>query len=136
MSALVVALKQESAVSEKARRVLSALLAARADAPERAVTDREIALRAGVAQREVIDLAEELVAIDVAVLATCGRKRAGTAGKGRFICLRPDWVRLYAEKLHKRAKSIHGRAAAYSSLAARLEAKRTTETTGQRRLFA
>lgn len=131
---LVVA--QAMAISERARRVLSVLHEARADAPERAITDREIARRAGVPIREVIDLAEELVEIDVAVLATCGKKRTGTAGKGRFICKRPDWVRLYAEQLHKRAKSIHGRAAAYSALAARLEALRPTETTGQRRLFA
>lgn len=135
MRDVAVALATCKAVGEKARRVLSVLLAARADAPERAITDREIARRAGVPQREVIGLAEELVEIDVAVLATCGKKRTGTAAKGRFICERPDWVRLYAEKLHKRAKSIHGRAAVYSSLAARLEAKRTTETTGQRRLF-
>ena len=125
-----------SLISEKARRVLAALEAARADAPERAMTDREIARRAGVAMRDVIDLAEELVDIDVAVLATCGRSRDGRAGKGRFICERPEWVRLYAEKLHKRARSIHGRAAAFASLAERMEAKRSTETTGQRRLFA
>lgn len=86
--------------------------------------------------RDVIDLAEELVDIDVAVLATCGSNRSGTAAKGRFICERPDWIRIYAEKLHKRARSIHGRAAAYSSLAARLESRRTMETTGQRRLFS
>lgn len=126
--------KQESAVSKGARRVLDALRSARADCPERAVTDARIAASAGVPARDVIDMAEELVALDVAVLATCGKGRDGKRGKGRFICPNPVWVRQYAAKLHARARAIHMRAKSFRLLADRMDARQSPDSTGQHRI--
>ena len=101
------------------------------------MTDADIAMRSRVSCRDVIDLAEELVGMDVAVLATCGKGPDGRRGKGRFICTNPTMVRTYAEKLHRRAKAIHGRAKSYSDLADRMDAKRMpVDSRNQRRLFA
>ncbi len=125
---------QESAVSKGAKRVLDALRSAGANCPERAMPDAKIAASAKVAARDVIDMAGELVAIDVAVLATCGKGRDGKRGKGRFICANPAWVRKYAEKLHARARAIHMRAKSFRLLADRMDARRSPDSTGQHRI--
>lgn len=133
--------KRMIGVSDEARRVLGALERLGARSPECAVPDGTIAREARVSVRDVIDLAEELCAMDVAVLATCGTAsrdgskatRRRTGRKGRFLCANPAWVRLYAEKLHRRAKAIHGRAAAYRDLAERMDQKASPDSRGQRR---
>lgn len=126
-----------AAVSERAYRALDVLKRLGATSPERAISDCNISREARVPQRDVIDLAEELVEIDVAVLATCGKGREGRRGKGRFICAHPGMVREYAEKLDSRAKKILVRAAKFRKLAERLDARRfPVDSERQRRLFA
>lgn len=126
-------------VSDRALRVLDVLRAHRADHPERAIPDGTIAREARVPVREVIELTESLVGIDVAVLATCGKRgeackgSRSRTGKGRFICGHAGMVRSYSEKLHRRAKAIHGRAKSYRDLAERMDARRSPDTTGQLR---
>lgn len=89
--------------------------------PREALSDREIARRAGVAEREVIELAASLAETeDVAVIATCREGRRG--GGGRYVCRDPQAVRAYAEQLHARARAIHGRAKRYRDLASRMAA--------------
>lgn len=122
-------------VSGEARRVLSVLRARCADGPARAVPDRTLAVEAGVPRRDVIELARELAAMDVAVLASCG-VRGQRGAKGRYIERDPQRVAEYAERLHRRARCIHGRAAEYSDLAARMKQRGMVEPDGQRRLFA
>lgn len=118
-------------LSAAAQRVHTALIAYGADTPDKAMTDAAIAAAARVPTRNVIELVEELAAIDVAVLATC------RDGGGRFLCRDPRMVRTYADKLHRRARNIHGRAAVYSALAERMDAKRLpADSQEQRRLFA
>lgn len=141
--AVCIGIARGAAVSESALRVLAVLKRLNATAPGRAVPDHEIAREAAVPCRNVIELVEELVRIDVAVLATCGKRgnhrlivgatkegdtqtgatQDAPTGKGRFICTNPAMVREYAEKLHRRAKSIHGRAAQYRDLAERMDAR-------------
>lgn len=127
-------LAADSPVSSQALKVLGVLKAHGADHPERAICDRDIAREAGVSVREVIERVRELTRIDVAVLASCGKGRSGRRGKGRFICAHARMVHEYADKLHRRAKTIHGTAADYSGLARRMDAKRSPDSTGQLRL--
>lgn len=133
--AVAIGIARGAAVSESALLVLGVLRRLNATAPDRAVPDHEISREARVPCRNVIGLVEELVVLDVAVLATCGKGREEQRGKGRFICTNPQMVREYAEKLHKRAKSIHGRAGKYRDLAERMDAKRMpVDSMGQGRL--
>lgn len=107
-------------------RLLGFYRAANATTPERALTDAEVAKLAGIHTREVIDLVKSLaVDLDVGVLA---------CEAGRYIETDPARVRAYGERCHKRAANIHDRGWTYIRLADRMEAKRRTETTGQRRL--
>lgn len=59
-------------LSDAARAVLRALLTARADCPDRAMTDAAIARAAQVPQRHVIALRGELIEYGYLVCATCG----------------------------------------------------------------
>jgi hypothetical protein len=116
-------------------RVLDVLERAAAYSPDTALTDAEISRRTGLPRREVIDLALELAAIDVAVLASCGTLRCGRGGKGRYIEREPAAVYAHGEALHKRAAMIHKRGWTLKRLANRMEAARAVETSGQRRLW-
>ncbi len=125
-----------AAVSAEAMRVLAVLHRLKATRADEAVCDAVLAREARVPQRNVIELAEELAAIDIAVVASCGTTRSGGVGKGRFITTDPRLIREYANGLHSRAVAIHGRAKVYSDLAARLDAKRMpVDSTGQGRMF-
>lgn len=115
--------------------VLRALEYAGAQSTATALPDREISRRTGLPQRDIIDLAEALAEMDIAVLASCGDSRGGRARKGRYIERDPAKVRDYGERLQKRAAQIHQRAWNYIRLAERMEARRKVETNGQGRMF-
>ena len=126
---------RDAEISERALRLLGVLKRCNARSADEAVCDAVLAREAGVPVRDVIDLAEELAAIDIAVVASCGTARHGRSGKGRFMTTDPRLIREYAGRLHDRAGAIHGRAKTYSDLAARLDAKRMpVDSTGQGRL--
>jgi hypothetical protein len=145
---ICVAIAQGKPISAEALRVLGVLHRLRARCAEEAVCDAVLAREAGVAVRNVIDLAEELAVMDVAVVATCGKRHPPLAGathsgatqgaqtaKGRFITDDPALIREYAGRLHDRAIAVHGRAKTYSDLADRLDAKRgPVDSRGQGRL--
>ena len=122
--------------SEPARRIFEFLRRANATAPERAITDREIAARVHCQARDVIDHVVELAAIDVAVLASCGKEQTGNRGKGRYIEADPAKVLAYSKGLHGRARSIHMRAKHFRDLARRMEEQHAIDSRGQRRLWA
>lgn len=114
-------------ISPEARRLHEVYRAAGAYSALNALPDHEAAARANVPQRDVIDRVVELLAEDVAILA---------GELGRYIESDPSAIREYAEKLHDRAKAIHGRARRYDDCADRLEARQGVNADGQRRLFA
>lgn len=123
-------------LSERARRVLDVLRAANAYSAERALTDREIAKRARVPQRDVVEITGELLRSRIPVIASCGGSRSGTRGKGRFIERDPDRVDAYRLALRKRGTRIMLRSSWARDCAALMQAKRPVETNGQGRLFA
>lgn len=120
-------------VSDDAKRVLRVLTERGAFAPEQSITDAEIAAAAKVSERSVIDLAESLCDMEVAVVAWCG----GSGHKGgRYIERDPTRIQAYADGLHARARAIHGRAGRYNDVVRMLQARGSRETNGQGRLFA
>jgi hypothetical protein len=125
--------RDEQTVSSKALAVLGVLRAASAIRPDRALIDKEIAKRAHIHKREVIDLAKELAEkAGVAVLASCGARTA----MGRYIEEDAMKVRGYGELLHKRAAKIHARSWIFKRLADRMEAEHPIDGRGQMGLFA
>jgi hypothetical protein len=123
-------------IGQRCRLLVEALEAGGAVSPGTALTDAQISRRTGLPRRDIIDLAAEAAEIDVAVLASCGSGREGSAGKGRYIERDPKAVREHGEALHKRAATIHRRGWLFKRLANRMEAKRRVETNGQGRLWA
>jgi hypothetical protein len=127
---------QSSELSADARRLLEHLRRW-ATEPDRAQTDRELAAVLNLPQRDLVDLADELLRHGHMVIARTG------APPGRWILLDGDpdqahWfqAREYAAGLDARAKGIHARAKHAREALATLEARRQVEpTTGQGRLF-
>jgi len=129
--------RTERSASTRALAVLRVLREASAFSPEHAINDGQIAKRAHVRKREVIDLAKELAQRHgVAVLATCGGSRQGNRSKGRYIEGDSMKVRAYGERLHKRAANIHDRGWTYKRLADRMDSETPVASGGQRSLFA
>jgi hypothetical protein len=123
-------------LSEPARRIFELLRRLDATAPDRAVTDREIAGKVHCPVRNVIDHVVELAGVGIAILASCGKRGAGARGKGRYIEVDAGRVLAYSKGLHGRAKKIHMRAKHYRDLARRMEEQNAIDSRGQRRLFA
>ena len=129
--------RHEQSASAKALAVLRVLREASANCPEGAITDGQIAKRAHVSKRKVIDLAKELAEKSgIAVLATCGPVRQGIRSKGRYVEGDSMKVRAYGERLHKRAAHIHDRGWTYKRLADRMDSEVPVASGGQRSLFA
>ncbi|HMQ14404.1 MAG TPA: hypothetical protein PKC49_00365 [Phycisphaerae bacterium] len=108
-----------SDIGESATRLLSVLRSARAYTPAGALTDAELARRAGVPRREVIDLAMRLLAHGYLVLArvtppygrwlVCVEGVAGMEASDRDALLRAAYQ--YADDLDGRARAVFVRAA-------------------------
>lgn len=104
-----------------------------AGARERAKTDAAIAAALGIPVREIVDLADELLAAGHLVVAEV------TAPHGRWLLaptadLAP--ARHYANSLGRRGVSILLRRKHLRRAIARADAARLIDSTGQRRLFA
>ena len=98
--------------------------------PSCAKTDREIARATGLAQRDVIDLSDELIRAGYGVVAAC------TPPMGRFLTDDPDVLRGYAERLYSRGRKIMRRAHDVGRVAEVCDSRTAgIDSTGQRRLF-
>lgn len=111
-----------AALPEPAKTLKRVLEERSAFSTERAIPDSELAKLIGCPVRNVIEHAEALTTIDVAVLA---------GGVGRYISHEPKAIRAYADGLHARAKAVHMRAKSYRNVAARLEEKQLVAQGGQ-----
>lgn len=120
-------------LSDAARRVLGYLLDTRADAPQRAVTDRVISRATRLTERAVIDAAGELLDAGHLVCASCtsppGRFVIPAAGNSAPPDLRPAYE--YLRSLRQRALAILGRYRAVRHALNLHESSRSLDTRGQ-----
>lgn len=121
-----------STQQQQAERVLAVLVEAGATHRERCMPDREIARRAGVSARRVIDLCRVIAAeLGAAVLAECVGQ-----SKGRYVSHDPAEVERYADALHARGVDVLGRESVYRRLAERMKQRMRVEPDGQMRMWA
>lgn len=117
-------------------RIYELLKRANATAPERAITDRVIASRVHCPVRNVVDHSLDLLNAGIPVVASCGKRNAGTRGKGRYIENDEGRVREYAKALQKRGVKVILRCRAARRCSQLMAEKNAIDSRGQRRLFA
>jgi len=120
---------------ELARRIHEFLRRTNATAPDRAVTDREIASRVHCPIRDVVDHAAELLGAGIPVVASCGSSRDGRGGKGRYLENDPAKLKEYGDSLKRRGVSVLRRRQLVMRCRRLMLERMSIEPTGQRRLF-
>lgn len=119
-------------LSPRAARLLAALRDAGAVCPARALTDRALAQLTDIAQRDIVNVAAELLAAGVLSLATCAPPA------GRFVLLDgADLAPAYAylRSLERRAKAVLARRRDLRLAISAAERRRSPDSRGQLSLF-